>query len=173
MASERENNQSDTLSRLTTITFGYSVEQDRVRLDGVDADGNTLTLWLTARLLNRLVPHLIERQTNMQFSAKGSRSETTDEAELSGEQANSVQRTPDSPEMLVASVDVSTRDDQLLLVFKDSEKAQGGIFVMPLSALQQWNRGLQQCFEQAGWPQSVFQPQSPSGPLGQSAITVH
>ena len=173
MASERENHQTAIPSRLTTITLGYSVEQDRVRLDGVDADGKTLTLWLTARLLHRLVPHLIERQTDMQFSVQGSASETTDEAGSSDEQANNVQCAPGSPETLVASIEVSTRDGQLLLVFKDSDEKQRGVFVMPLSALKRWNRGLKQCFEQAGWSQTVFQPQNPSGLLGQNAITIH
>lgn len=165
--------ESDTIPRLATITLGYILEQDRVRLDGADADGKTLTLWLTARLLNRLVPLLIQRQTDMQYSAQNPGRVTTDEPDSSGKQAHKVQRAPGSPEILVASVDVSTCDGQLLLVFKDSEETQRGLFVMPLSALQQWNRGLRQCFEQAGWPQSVFQSQNPSGPVGQSAITVH
>jgi len=158
---------------LANITLGYSLEEDRLRLDGLGASGETITLWLTARLMNRLVPELIKRQTDMQLLIKKLASTDTEGTDLSAAESNAVQCAPGSPEILVASVDVSTRDDQLLLVFKDSEKAQRGIFVMPLSALQRWNRGLQKCFEQAGWSQSVFQPRSPSGPVGQSAITIH
>ena len=173
MASERNSTSTDVIPRLTTITLGYSIEQDRVRLEGADADGKTFTFWLTARLLNRLVPHLIERLTDMQLSAQNPSSTTMDEADSSGEQANNVKCVPGSPEILVASIDVSTREGQLLLVFKDSEEVQRGIFAMTQAALPRWNGGLKQCFEQAEWSQSVFQSRSPSEPVRQGAITIH
>ena len=170
---KREAPSTNTVPRLARITLGYSLEQDRVRLDGVDVDGKPLTLWLTARLLNRLVPHLVERQADMQFSSQSPGSAVTADVASVAEEANNVHCTPDSPEILVASVDVSTREGQFLLVFKDGDEAQRGIFVMPLTALPQWNRGLQQCFEQAGWAQSVFQSHGLSGPAGQGTVTIH
>lgn len=163
----------DTIPRLATITLGYSLEQDRVRLDSADADGKTLTLWLTARLLNRLIPHLIERQSNMQYSAQNPSNPIGVEHAAFGEQANNVQCAPGSPEILVASVDVSSCEGQLLLVFKDNTDAQRGVFVMPYNVLRQWNNGLRQCFDQAGWSQSVFLPQNPPDSAGPSAITIH
>ena len=39
---------------LQRITTAYDPEQDRMRLDGERADGSTLTLWLTQRLLKHL-----------------------------------------------------------------------------------------------------------------------
>ena len=47
---------------LVTVTLTYSVMEDRVRLDGIDSEGETLTLWLTARLLSRLIPYLQQQQ---------------------------------------------------------------------------------------------------------------
>ena len=43
------------LHRLTT---DYVEEEDRIRVSGASANGDTVVLWLTQRLLNRLVPHL-------------------------------------------------------------------------------------------------------------------
>ena len=43
---------------LQRITTAYDPEQDRMRLDGERADGSTLTLWLTQRLLKHLLPAL-------------------------------------------------------------------------------------------------------------------
>jgi hypothetical protein len=163
---------SDTIPRLATITLGYSLGQDRVRLDGADDAGKTLTFWLTARLLSQLVPHLIERQADMQFSAQNSDSAITEETDSSDDEAN-VQCLPGSPEILVASIDVTRKENQILLLFKDSEDVQRAVFVMQYATLQQWNAGLKQCFEQAGWSQSVFQPQTPSDATSHGAITIH
>jgi hypothetical protein len=71
------------------------------------------------------------------------------------------------------SVDLSAQESQLMLVFKDSRGLRCAAFAMPYEALTQWNRGLQQCFEQAGWAQGVFQPNSVSGQMGQGTVTVH
>ena len=54
---------SAVLERCTTE---YAEDEDRLRLSAELANGNTVVLWLTQRLLNRLVPHLVqwlEKQT--------------------------------------------------------------------------------------------------------------
>lgn len=48
---------TDTLQRITTE---YIDHEDRLRLAGEDAQGQTTVLWLTQRLLNRLIPHLCQ-----------------------------------------------------------------------------------------------------------------
>lgn len=44
------------LNRVTTV---YVDLEDRFRLSGKTQDGQVLVLWLTQRLLCRLVPHLV------------------------------------------------------------------------------------------------------------------
>ena len=158
---------------LANITLGYSHEEDRLRLDGADAAGETTTLWLTARLMNRLVPHLIKRQTDMQLSIKKLGSTDIEGADLSAVESTAVQCEPGSPEVLVASVDVSSHGDQLLLIFKDWGEAQRAAFVMPSAALQQWHGGLLQCYEQAGWPRDVFERQHRPETSQAGAVTIH
>ena len=45
-------------AQLQRITTEYNEPEDRIRLSGELAQGDTVVLWLTQRLLNRLVPHL-------------------------------------------------------------------------------------------------------------------
>ena len=46
---------------LQRVTTAYLENEDRLRLTGELADGDTVVCWLTQRLLNRLVPGLIKR----------------------------------------------------------------------------------------------------------------
>ena len=46
------------MSTLQRITTEYVEQEDRIRLSGEFASGDTVVLWLTQRLLHRLVPHL-------------------------------------------------------------------------------------------------------------------
>lgn len=43
---------------LQRVTTAYLENEDRLRLTGKLADGDIVVLWLTQRLLSRLVPHL-------------------------------------------------------------------------------------------------------------------
>lgn len=43
---------------LQRITTEYRAQEDRLCLTGERANGDAVVLWLTQRLLNRLVPHL-------------------------------------------------------------------------------------------------------------------
>lgn len=46
---------------LTRFTTSFSETEDRIQLSGTSDDGQTWTLWLTQRLLNRLIPHLCKQ----------------------------------------------------------------------------------------------------------------
>ena len=157
--------------KFVTVTLTYSLSEDRIRLDGLDSAGETLTLWLTARLLNRLVPYLIRRQ----FDRRASVPDSSEPAAYAGEDADTgadaVRCKPNSPEVLVASIDISSHAHNLLLVFKDREHTQRAVFSLPDETLWHWNLGLKQCFEQAGWSQEAFKQRALAGRLG--VITIH
>ena len=46
------------MNRLERLTTEYVEREDRIRLSGQLTHGDTVVLWLTQRLLSRLVPHL-------------------------------------------------------------------------------------------------------------------
>ena len=103
----------------------------------------------------------MERQFDMQFLAQSPGSPIVEDVELYDKEVNKGECTSYSVEELVVSVNAGTREGQFLLVFKDMEKVARGIIVVRLMALQQWNRGLRQCFEQAGWSLGPIKSQRP------------
>lgn len=48
------------MTSLQRLTTGYSESEDRIRLAGEDASGQTVVLWLTQRLTHRLLAHLCQ-----------------------------------------------------------------------------------------------------------------
>lgn len=171
---------SSDVPLLKTVTLTYSKGEDRIRLDGADIEGKTQTLWLTARLLNALVPHLTARQVNLPLAFSNPRAAHTptvldsDVPDFPSENSRAVQCAPGSPEALVMSVDLTPQESQLMLVFKDSAGRQCAALAMPHEVLRQWNCGLRQCFEHAGWSQLAFQSQSQvAEQAGRGATTIH
>lgn len=165
---------------LKTVTLTYSKEEDRIRLDGADIEGKTQTLWLTARLLNRLVPHLTARQGETQrllASPQATRTQKALHSDLLNfpiEETRAVQCAPGSPEALVRSVDLIPQESQVMLVFKDNAGLRCAALAMPHEVLKQWKCGLRQCFERAGWPRHAFQSQGQVAELaGRGATTIH
>ena len=49
---------SSARSALRRMTTEYRAQEDRLCLTGERTGGDAVVLWLTQRLLNRLVPHL-------------------------------------------------------------------------------------------------------------------
>ena len=164
-------NEEQPVPRLATITLAYSIEEDRVRLDGLSTAGETLTLWLTARLLNRLVPHLLARQPGTENLTPDSSPVPVDAISEAETKAEPVQCAPGSPDFLVASVDLKSIDNRLLLVFKDRADIQCATLCLRNEALPQWNLSIRQCFELGGWLLDVFEQRSTSSGVG--VITIH
>lgn len=48
------------MAELQRFTTEYVEIEDRIRLAGETAPGHTVVLWLTQRLLARLLPHLLQ-----------------------------------------------------------------------------------------------------------------
>lgn len=130
--------------------MGYSREEDRVRLDGEDDDGETITFWFTARLLSALVRYLARQQEGLTVTAN-----SQDGGE--GYSKSSVVRCDDeSPQILVTAVDLSSTQEHITLTLKDSAGSEIAGFALSVHALRLWIQGVRNCFEQAGWSQAVF-----------------
>ena len=165
--------QSDEqIINLARVTLSYSIEEDRVQLAGEDAQGNTVKLWLTARLLTRLVPRLVQQQVAL--GAGQSVAVEPDVLANTGGDDPSVRCDLGCPEALVTEIDLRFSQEGLILVFKDGTRRARASFKVPATSLLRWTQGLQTCFEQAGWPQETFVPENDSfvaEPTG--AVTIH
>lgn len=147
-------------------TTEYIEVEDRLRLSAQLANGDTIVLWLTQRLLNRLVPHLVswlEKQT-AGVSAIPSVQATQNEARQGfAQQAAGAQLKGESPvqvrsamaSWLVDVVDVTQGDDAVVLTFK-SEPSREAAVKLPAQQLRQWLGIVYKQYLRGEWPTAVW-----------------
>ena len=146
------------LQRLTTE---YVEAEDRIRISGEVSTGGVAVFWLTQRLLNRLLPHLLGW-----LDRQGQAGEMGDLLQEFAQQAAMAAHAPEAPVVcqpesspwLVMSVDITPSDAGMSLKFKSSEKGEGEAAGLTLDqgALRQWLNILLGQYRQAEWPMSVW-----------------
>jgi len=137
---------------LTKITLSYDLEQDRVGLAGQSTDDRTVKVWLTQRLLRRLVPHLIRFCRNSHLLGRlshGPEGATAGAQPASGQAP--VELKQNSEAFLAVAVDVSEIDDAVILTFRGNNNASAVRFGLPTETLETWLRGLRRCIDQGEW----------------------
>lgn len=156
---------------LERITTRYSAEQDRIRLAGELPGGEPVVLWLTQRLLRRLLPSLLawlEEQggtpnVDAETGAGTARALYSEALQGFAQQAARAQLEPQapvrvpegSPACLVQSVDVGRQPGGLYLAFRDTQRAVAAMALQP-QPLRQWLNILYDAWRQAGWPLEVW-----------------
>jgi len=136
--------------RLVKVSVRYSPEEDRVLMNGLGAQGDRIKLWLTARLLQRVVAHMTT-VVNLHFvDNRGDADHGNDEAHqgISSESC--------ADEVLVRTVEVKSSGGRLEQIYKDGQELERASLNLSQTELALWLRGLEKCFERAGWPLSVF-----------------
>ena len=156
---------------LQRITTAYDPEQDRMRLDGERADGSTLTLWLTQRLLKHLLPALwqwLERHDAPGPVAPAGPARLpgyhSDAVHGFAQQAARAQLPPQppvtpherSPQWRVHSIQLSASASGVDLHFSGAPGADATADPVSLTLaaqpLRQWLSILQQQYHEAEWP---------------------
>lgn len=174
--------------QLERFTTQYVIEEDRLRLSGQGHQGQVLVLWLTQRLLNRLVPYFCHW---LHERAAGSMPEALLEVQNSFEQQSAklaLQQNHEAPvqasdteppaQVLVHSVDVSKTDTELTLSFKDVQSIAHARLLLPAPALRQWLSIIQEQYAQAQWPVQDW-PEwlrgsvSTTAPASSSSVLLH
>ncbi len=138
---------------LQRVTTQYVIAEDRIRLSGASAGDQTVTMWLTQRLLNLLVPQLtgwLERQGASDLidsELVQSFAQEAAEAALGPEPA--VEAAVGG--WLVDSVDIHAGSDGVVLAFKsgDTEIARLALLTQPL---RQWLGIVRGQYLTGGWP---------------------
>jgi hypothetical protein len=165
---------------LQRITTEYVEAEDRIRLCGETGAGETIAFWLTRRLLTRLVPHLCEWLTHSLTHSTG---DDAHAALLNGfaqqaaagalEAQPPVRATTGSATPVVHSIDVTTGDAAVRLVFHDSDGTRAGL-VLPAVALRQWLGILHAQWLKGEWPANDWPDwiaeSRPAAPAGRSAV---
>lgn len=147
------------MTTLTRFTTEFSAEQDRIQLIGEDGTGGHRVLWLTQRLLNRLVSHLCKGlEQRLPDTAAGEIRRSF------AQQAAAAALTPQAPvrptgqptEALVHIVNVSNTSATTILTFNGSKGEVLAQLVLAPTLLHQWLGILHGKYLQAGWPTTVW-----------------
>lgn len=155
------------MTELQRVTLGFSPAQDRLRLAGEDAAGHTVVLWLTQRLLNRLVPELVrwleahqgERPGCVPLAglprAEALLSFAQHEAQRSQAPAAPVQARPGSGNWLVEEVNLRTTVEHCRMNFRGGDGQVAGFSLTP-TGLRQWLGMVHRAYLAGGWPTGVW-----------------
>lgn len=149
-----------SIMELCRLNITYNFIEDRVRLVGQSAKGEVVILWLTQRLLNRLLPELDRRARNHRASrriyaskalAQAFHDANTQLPSVSDRmQLATANALPDMPAWRVDAVKLCQGTQQLELVFLCGGVSVAVIF-FDWMMLGQWLDLLQRTYQFAGW----------------------
>lgn len=173
---------TQTLQRITTE---YVEREDRLRLTGELADGRTVVLWLTQRLINRLVPHLtawLDQQVPSASSIPAVQIAHQDIVQGFAQQAARAQMTPEPPVRAsspvasgrVDAVDIAQGEDAVVLTFKGEADMQA-VLKLAAQPLRQWlgivyEQTLRGEWPTTAWPAWMERAQLSSAPATGGAV---
>lgn len=137
------------------LTTEYVQDEDRLRLNLEDAQQERVTLWLTQRLLNRVIPALVkvlEEETSGTPQAQEVQAFTQEKAQLRAQRAIShEQPIPEAEESwLVTRVDLTPASRAIALVFWDNA-GHSARLEMPRTAMRQWLSIVHELYVRAEW----------------------
>ncbi len=141
---------------LQRVTTEYVPVEDRIRISGETADGATIVLWLTQRLLNLLVPRLtggLERADSNSDALLQEFAQQAAEASLPPQPA--VEATAPAASWRVDSVDILSGREGAALTFR-SEDGGAARLSMATEHLRQWLGILRRQYGAAGWTDRIW-----------------
>lgn len=149
---------------LQRVTTEYVKAEDRLRLTDELAPGDIVVLWLTQRLVHRLVGHLcrsLDDQTShkspsreMQANVIQSFTQQAARAQLPSQPA--VQAIKTSQQWLVTSIDVIHTACKITLSFKSEKPGGQARLTLDEQPLRQWLSIVFELCCKVGWPVKVW-----------------
>jgi len=144
---------------LQRVTTEYVMAEDRIRLSGQTADDHVVVIWLTQRMLNRLVSHLT-RWLEDNGVADGAdnallQNFAQQAAEAALEPQPAVQAEASEISWRVDEVDITTGSRGVAVTFK-SAGADTARVTMAADALRQWLGILHGQYVKGEWPTTFW-----------------
>ena len=144
---------------LQRFTTQYSESEDRIRLTGEIDAGRQVELWLTLRMLDRLIPALtqwLEKQSSTELRAEVLQSMAQKAARDALDPQAAVQRGNDTPGWLVHAVNLTPLEHGLLLTFRANDETAGVTLTLQGRPLRQWLNIVYDQYCKAGWPVTAW-----------------
>jgi len=150
------------LSELDRITINYVELEDRIRLAGETNGGTVVIVWITRRLLDRLLPELVQRLENSVEGGHGN-ALRTDALQTFAQQAARTMSVPQAPvpasaaeaQWLAHSIDVSFSRRFVRLSFKDHQSHCVNL-TLEESKLREFLNILFEAYRRADWPTGAW-----------------
>lgn len=143
---------------LQRITTDYVDLEDRIRLSGEMESAATVVVWLTQRLLERLLPVLLlwlEQQSADTAHAEMLHDFAQQAAEAGLTPQIPVRADVSSTAWLALSVDIAQSDQAVSLTLRGSD-GQDVNLTLVANPLRQWLAILHDAYCKAGWPLTVW-----------------
>ncbi|MGZ5017163.1 MAG: hypothetical protein ACXV8U_15400 [Methylobacter sp.] len=143
---------------LQRITTEYIDSEDRIRLSGEDQNQALVVIWLTQRLLQRLLPKLIQALEGQPVDAHHAEimqtfAQQAAQAVLTPQQP--IQPKVDSSSWLAVSVDLAWSEQRIHLAFRGVEGQSAALMLEP-TPLRQWLSILHGAYIQAEWEAKLW-----------------
>lgn len=143
---------------LNRITTEYVDSEDRFRVTGQVGENEVVEVWLTQRLLTRVLPHYfkwLEGQSDSALPKEIVQSFAQQAAKANLKKQPPVKRTPNSQALLVHAVDISPSKAGLGMRFKSNDD-EAATLSLPATQLRQWLNIVRTLWHKAGWPMDVW-----------------
>jgi hypothetical protein len=150
------------MPELTRLTTEFVPIEDRIRITGESGpDNTTITLWLTQRLANQLVPHLcawLENKTGSDMRGEIMQNFAQQAALAAMEPQPPVQASEEGISGLVRSMNIQTGDEGVRLIFgqTDERREEDATLTLQTQALRQWLGIVHSQYLKGGWPLTVW-----------------
>lgn len=166
--------------QLKRVTTEFDEHEDRLRLAGETEHGEPVVLWLTQRLLKRVVPHVLawlqppaqgtEAVPDYHVEAVQSFAQQAAIAQLEPQPPVVVQQSVLGSHRLVDAVEITRTPDVIALTFKVGENK--AVLLLAPHALRQWLAIVYQLCRKAEWSMDGVWPEwmsssatAPAGPV--------
>ena len=157
------------IPEIQRVTVAYLELEDRIRLTGETKDGKIIGLWLTQRLMLRLLPHMfawLEQQTptiSTTSPENSSQASTMIQSFAQQEARQVLKKQPSAPVpltektslLLVKTLDLTSRNGKLTITFglADGSKTR---LRLSASQLRQWLTIVNRNWMKANWPRTPW-----------------
>ena len=168
---------SENLKRITTE---YMELEDRIRLAGLTDGNQTVSIWLTMRLLKRLISHCLnllekntselkEAPTQSEQSRKSIQNFVQQSAEQQIVEETAVTVTKNSPNHLTAEIDVKDHHAGVTLIFKGEFSSNYSIYLSN-QQLREWLGMLHIIWQKTDWSTLIWPDWMSSSPQETASV---
>ena len=164
MSKKMDKKYQDTFA-ICTVTMSFDPIEDRIVMDSSDNNKKVERLWLSRRLLDRLIPTLadqLEVNSSKLIPTELEQSLAQEKAEIDKQKSEAVKIENRNPSWLVTSVQVGWNESKFQLLFlgdntnEPVEKDNRAKFDLAITNLRQWLNAIYKIYLKADWETKAF-----------------